>query len=460
MKVKFYCLIAILIFAASLNFAQSSQNFFDFDYAQFQYDSTSNFVEIYYSFNQNGMKIARNDTSAYVEGILDITMTDTATGKVLVNKKWKVVHPINDSLSSSQSLVGLISFAIPQGVYKYVIGGIDEQNPKNKNYYTDYMKVKPYYLDTLALSDIQLASRILENSQNKKSIFYKNTLEVTPQPTLVFGQNLPVVFYYYELYDREANKTKGPLKLINIVTDSKGKICYNKFIKIERGIDSRVEVGSIPVNKFPTDSYLMKVTLVDSANDYAVNSLKRFFVYNPNVKQTDTTQVKTHILNNVFGVMSMAECNDLFDKSKYIATSSELQQWKSIDSLQAKREFLDAFWKKRDDNPATPQNEYFQQYMKRVRESNQKYSTLNKPGWKTDRGRVLIEYGEPSEIERYPNEDNMKPYEIWHYNDVQGGVIFVFADLTGYSDYELINSTMRGELEDDNWQNRIVINPQ
>ena len=58
---------------------------------------------------------------------------------------------------------------------------------------------------------------------------------------------------------------------------------------------------------------------------------------------------------------------------------------------------------------------------------------MSKIGWKTDRGRVLILYGEPNEIERFPNQMDKKPYEIWHYDDVEGGVIFVFADLSGFS---------------------------
>jgi len=75
---------------------------------------------------------------------------------------------------------------------------------------------------------------------------------------------------------------------------------------------------------------------------------------------------------------------------------------------------------------------------------------------KSDRGRIFIIYGEPSEIERYPNQVDTKPYEIWYYNELEGGVVFVFGDLTGFSDYTLLHSTLRGELRDDNWLRRIT----
>ena len=83
---------------------------------------------------------------------------------------------------------------------------------------------------------------------------------------------------------------------------------------------------------------------------------------------------------------------------------------------------------------------------------------MRREGWKSDRGRVFLMYGEPSEIERFPNQQNTKPYEIWHYNEIQGGVIFVFADLTGFSRYTLVHSTMRGEVSDQNWMARVDSN--
>ena len=42
-------------------------------------------------------------------------------------------------------------------------------------------------------------------------------------------------------------------------------------------------------------------------------------------------------------------------------------------------------------------------------------------------------------------------------HEIEGGVYFVFADLTGFSDYTLLHSTKRGELRDDNWQRRIAV---
>ena len=42
--------------------------------------------------------------------------------------------------------------------------------------------------------------------------------------------------------------------------------------------------------------------------------------------------------------------------------------------------------------------------------------------------------------------------EIWHYYAIENGVDFVFVDRTGFGEYQLVHSTKRGELRDDDWQ--------
>jgi len=61
-------------------------------------------------------------------------------------------------------------------------------------------------------------------------------------------------------------------------------------------------------------------------------------------------------------------------------------------------------------------------------------------------------YGVPSEIERFPSDLENKPYQIWYYNEIEGGVKFYFVDKTGFGSYELVHSTARNELQDINWQ--------
>jgi GWxTD domain-containing protein len=255
------------------------------------------------------------------------------------------------------------------------------------------------------------------------------------------------------------NKTakNHDLKVFEIVYNSKRQLLYRKVKVLPQGLPSKVEMGSVVINKYPTDTYTLVLSVIDSMGNFGVSTSKKFFIYNPDViaAKDTTSSGNSSSLSSEFGAMSEEELDDTWEKSKYQATPQEIKRFPKITGVDSKRQFLFDFWKKRDKELSTPENEIFRDYLKRVEDSNQRFGTMSKIGWKTDRGRVFILYGEPNEIERFPNQMDTKPYEIWHYNDLEGGVIFVFADLSGFSDYMLIHSTMRGELRDDNWQNRI-----
>ena len=163
-------------------------------------------------------------------------------------------------------------------------------------------------------------------------------------------------------------------------------------------------------------------------------------------------------MSSEFGVLSEEECDDMFEKSKIIASSNEIDQYEILDSLSSKREFLFNFWLRRDDQPQTPLNEFKITFFSRINIAFERYSTVTTPGYNTDRGRVYARFGEPDEIERHPNETDSKPYEIWFYNQIEGGVYFVFGDYTGFNNYELLHSTLRGELQDPQWMRRLRTN--
>ena len=449
----------IITFFSILSFITKAQKIeFEFDYSQFAYDSTSNYIEFYYSFNQASLSLFETDTSRYIKGILNVSIIDSVTGEVIVNRDWMIHNEIVDTSYLNSNLIGLLGFILKEGVYKCEFTGIDSKNPISKKVISDVVHIQPFLKIQTSISDIQLASRILQDSENTNSVFYKNSYEIMPVPTAIFGEGQPVLFYYSELYNLSKGDLAGDLKLEQIVLNSRNSLVSISSKKINRKIDSRVEVGKVLVHKMPTDTYTLVLNLIDSVANYGVSSTKKFFVYNPSVVSVDTfSQQTTSTLGTMFGAMSEEELDDLFSKSQYLATSNEINQYSILTNEEGKREFLNQFWELRDNNRNDYRNEYFLSYLKRIDESNLRYSALGREGWKTDRGRVYLMYGDPNEIDRYPNETETRPYEIWNYHELEGGVYFIFADITGFGDYQLVHSTKRGEIRDDNWQRRIVV---
>jgi len=56
-------------------------------------------------------------------------------------------------------------------------------------------------------------------------------------------------------------------------------------------------------------------------------------------------------------------------------------------------------------------------------------------------------------VEKHFMEADIKNYEIWTFDYVEGGTICVFGEVTtsGEGTYNLIHSTMRNEFKDPNW---------
>jgi GWxTD domain-containing protein len=134
----------------------------------------------------------------------------------------------------------------------------------------------------------------------------------------------------------------------------------------------------------------------------------------------------------------------------YITMSQELHMFDQLNS-EGKKRFIEEFWKKRDPTPETPINEFKIEHYRRIGYANLHFSRTQEAndGWHTDMGRIYILYGEPSEIERHPLTQEEKAWEQWNYNELQGGVYFIFVDEDGYGVYRLVHSNLRGEVKDE-----------
>jgi GWxTD domain-containing protein len=119
---------------------------------------------------------------------------------------------------------------------------------------------------------------------------------------------------------------------------------------------------------------------------------------------------------------------------EYILPAEALNEMQSGSAEEQRRKFLD-YWKKRDPTPDTEYNELMAEYYRRVDYAFFNFYTPREFGWRTDRGKTYILYGEPSSITReFPV--NRPTQEIWTYNEIKKR--FIFADRTNTGNYERI----------------------
>ncbi len=105
--------------------------------------------------------------------------------------------------------------------------------------------------------------------------------------------------------------------------------------------------------------------------------------------------------------------------------------------LEEQQKFFSRFWARRDPNPETEANELMEEYFSRLNFANREFSNYIDDGWLSDRGRILIKFGYPDDVESYPLGWNSIPYVIWRYYFPRAKV-FVFADRMGFGDYRLL----------------------
>ncbi len=118
---------------------------------------------------------------------------------------------------------------------------------------------------------------------------------------------------------------------------------------------------------------------------------------------------------------------------RYTITKEERKEFVSLPPSE-RNQFMNDFWDKRDPDPGTEENEFKEEYFRRIDEANELFKEGSQ-GWLQDRGRIYIMFGAPWERETYPRGVSFygKPTEIWYY----GYFPIVFIDEAWNGDYRL-----------------------
>ncbi len=426
----------------------------DVDVARFYGDSAQTYVEFYYDILEN--ILAYRPDSGRFAGAAGIRLQIFRDSVSVAKKEWTVPHAIADTsrLIAGQKLVGLQAFALPPGNYLFSFSAHDMTNPSRRDSVTGAFPVSTFSKDRESFSDVEFCTSIQE-SANKQSMYYKNTLEVIPNPSRLYGVGLPIVYYYTELYNLQAGKTSQALDVHAAVIDAAGKEVVAHDKPKTRVHNSSVEVGTLNISALRGGTYIFKISLLDSLKKLLASSAKKFFLYKPGgAPEAGGPGAGQDVSTSEYVMMTDSALDREFASAAYVASEPEQKQYRSLTDVKGKQKFLFEFWRRRDPDPSTPANEYKEEYFHRVEYTEKNLGGGVREGWRTDRGRVYIVYGPADEVERFPSAGESLPYEIWHYNNIQGGVIFVFVDRTGLGSYELVHSTHRDELHDESWYER------
>ena len=428
----------LLFLCLAITLLSEGNIYLEFDYAQFKYDSTSNAVEFY-------LLVDKDKSMQSKELALEVKIDKNDT--LVVNKLYQLGQ---DSDSPDENAaISLLKFAIPFGEYGISISVKDKSDSVVYKSLNDSLRVINFYTKPVDVSGIQLASNIITDSEKENSIFYKNGMEVVPNPADYYD-NEPIMFYYTELYSNGVNK--GNVTLERTVFDVNGKTFDQKKRELSSFQNDVVDFDVINITKFPSGEYTLLLTLIDTTNNSYSRSIKKFYVANQTFDDKAASSTNEDFLSSEFATMSNENCDNEFMAIMYFINEVQKKTYESYSSVESKRKFLYDFW---NTNSLTATSENRVEHLKRVKYARKNFGSFSKDGVKSDRGRVYLLYGPPDDVERNASQMDSKPFEVWTYNSIEDGVEFIFADLTGYGDYELVHSTKRGEISNQEWENRI-----
>ncbi|MDI6697362.1 MAG: GWxTD domain-containing protein [Candidatus Saccharicenans sp.] len=137
----------------------------------------------------------------------------------------------------------------------------------------------------------------------------------------------------------------------------------------------------------------------------------------------------------------------------YIISQKEREVFLRLENDRQRDIFIEAFWKQRDPNPNTPENEFKVEHYRRLEYANKHFGKESPgPGWRSDMGKIYIMLGEPQSTEKYENLYDLYPTIIWFYQGMAeyglpNAFSVVFYKPDGMGEYRLYSPIKDGPMK-------------
>lgn len=422
----------------------------DYDFAQFRGSENQTILEIYYAIARESLSHISSDDGFI--GTYKITFYISHEGEEITSIDWLGSDRVNSlsDISSGQTINDVKALLFKPGKYNFQIVIADLNNGTEFKYLRE-MVIRDFSGSEYHFSDIQFSYNI-EKAESVNR-FVKNGYQSTPNPTLVYNTSAPIMFYYMELYNLDKFETKSEVSLVPFITNQNNEIVKTLPVtSINPENESVVIVNKVYVGALFTGVYSLNFNLINTEAEDTVRHNKQFYIYRPADKVTIAKTNKADQKRaNPYAFMSEAELDREFEYLKYTIDDDAKDRYEEL-NLTGKREYLNIFWIEKEEAYPGYRKELFE----RIEFANARYTVGNKDGWRTQMGRVLIMYGIPDDIERERSVQTLRNYEIWSYQNIQGGSTFAFVNVSGYGEFRLVHSTVMDEIKDYEWMNRYL----
>ncbi len=417
--ILFFCILNFSITAQDKNPSINKTQFMEATYFQdfvnfYSGSGSTSRVDIFIQVPYKNLQFLKSNQGFTAKYSVTTSVFDSSKKKLIVEKTWnETINVIDYNIAASKENYNLSkrSFELVPGNY-YIRTMLEDKDSKKESVGENNFTVKTYDKN-ISLSDILFVF-------NKESAQTKN--EIIPNVSRNIPSSKDRIKFYFEVYSKDSIDTR--LTFEYSVFGSENTIVH-KDIE-DRNIKPGTNQILYTFNEFPFDLgiYNLVVTVSDSSNKIIDKTSKAFYSHWKGLPAIIT------------------DIDKAIAQTLYIATPAELEFMQGGQNVQEKSKRFLEFWKKKDPSPNNDENEFFDEYFRRISFANENFSSYIE-GWKSDRGMVYTILGSPNNIDRHPFEYDTKPYEVWEYYDLNRRLVFM--DETGFGDYRLI-TPLTGDL--------------
>ncbi|HEY5615233.1 MAG TPA: GWxTD domain-containing protein [Bacteroidota bacterium] len=342
----------------------------------------------------------------------DVTLSFyNSQGQLDQERTWTDVVRVADFSQTTSSRfysLSLRTVDVNPGNYQANVQILDQESRKTARSRRNLL-VTDFTKDPLSLSDIMLVNRLSTDGEKRS---------IVPNISGNVGHLAEGFFLFVEVY----NKARvDSVSLTWKVLDNDRKEIH------QRSQEEAVTDGM-------TQAFMKVDNLNLGAGTYFLSIDAAPLHASPDSAVLSATTSRTFSVRWSDLPPTVLDLDKATDQMRYIAREHEMEYIREATDAEAKRQRFLEFWKKRDPDPGTAVNELMDEYYARVAFANKSF-THYIDGWRTDRGMVYVYLGIPDNIERYPFQNDSKPYEIWYYNHINRR--YVFIDESGFGDYRL-----------------------
>ncbi|MBT3229254.1 MAG: GWxTD domain-containing protein [Candidatus Marinimicrobia bacterium] len=357
--------------------------------------------------------------------------------------QWTRIYraPDRASIEKLSWVPDISKFYVEPGDYILQVDIVDVHSQKQQTIRKP-VSLELFSTNELSISDITIASQVVEAKAENE--FTKYGYDVVPNAQRTFTAGAPMMYYFIEAYGLSGTDNYG---VHAQVLSLNGDLVKDFPVRTKKMPGtSVVEWGGVNTAGLGSGIYKLSVDITDGSSKITANQKRTFYI----LRDTGAKQEKAEVKDEYAG-LSASQVNDIFKVASIIMDKKEKRLYTKSDDV-GKRNVLTSFWARRDPNPETSINEFKQEFYKRVQIANRDFGSDTMDGWSTDRGRILIKYGIPNDVERQQSSLGQRPWLSWQYYDIEGGIRFIFIDRTGYGNFQLVHSDARDELQDPDWE--------